>query len=147
MAKVASKPRHELGDVQEVDPEFLDVGQRRESTQGTPAEHSRRNFPPAIGDTCEDVQLLDQGKQAEHVLVPDDIGPSESSIPRPVGVNDEGVMEMRNGGDVPRVTGQGACAETELVVDQVSDDDLNDVLRKAGDRGRGCGGSVRRRTP
>ena len=46
-----------------------------------------------------------------------EIGPSESSLPRVVGVNDEGMMEMRDGGDVPQITGQGACAEAELVVD------------------------------
>ena len=81
------------------------------------------------------------------MLVQNDIGPSESSLPRVVGANDEGMMEMRDGGDVPRIAGQGACAETELVVDEISDDDFNDVLRKSGDRRQACRGSLRRSTP
>ena len=93
------------------------------------------------------MQLFDQGKQAKHVPVPNEIRPLGSSLPRVVGVDDEGMMEMRYGGDVPRIAGQGACAKTELVVDEMSDDNFNDVLRNPGDRGRARRGSLRRSTP
>ena len=52
--------------------------------------------------------------------------------------NDEGVMEMGNSGNVPGATGQGAREEGLLVIDEMSDDNFDDLLRKPGDRGRGC---------
>ena len=42
---------------------------------------------------------------------------------RVVGLNDsEGVMDVGSGGNIPGVTGQGACAETAHVIAKVSDD-------------------------
>ena len=81
------------------------------------------------------------------MLVPDRIGPSGSSVPRVVGANDECMMEMRDGGDVPRITGQGTCTETGLVVEKMSDDLFDDVLRKPGDRRRAGRGRPRRSAP
>ena len=63
------------------------------------------------------MELLDQGKQTEHVHVPDRIGPLGSSAKYVFGVNGEGVMEMRDSGDVPGEACQGACAETAFAVD------------------------------
>jgi len=46
---------------------------------------------------------------------------------------------MRDNGDVPRVTCQGACQETGCVVDEVGENDLDELLRELGDWGRACG--------
>ena len=81
------------------------------------------------------------------MLVPDKIGSSGSSVPRAIGANDEGMMCMRDGGDVPRVTGQGTCAETGLVVEKMSDDHFDDVLRKPCGGRRACRRRLRRSIP
>jgi hypothetical protein len=52
-------------------------------------------------------------------------------------------MKMRDGGDVPGVTGQGACPEAARVVDEVCDDHFNDVLGKSRGKRQGCRRSVR----
>ena len=36
------------------------------------------------------------------------------------------VMEMRDRGDVPGVTGQGACQKSAFVIDEMGDDNFND---------------------
>ena len=55
---------------------------------------------------------------------------------RVVGLNDsEGVMDVGSGGNIPGVTGQGACAETAHVIAKVSDDRFDELLGKT--RGRG----------
>jgi len=41
--------------------------------------------------------------------------------------SDEGVVEVRNGGEIPAVTGQGGREETGLVVDKVGDDNIDDL--------------------
>ena len=43
---------------------------------------------------------------------------------------------MGNDGDVPGVTGQGACEEAALVIDEVGDDHFKDLLGESGDRGK-----------
>ena len=48
------------------------------------------------------------------------------------------MVEMRYGGDVPRVTGQGARDETWCVVDEMSDDHFDDFHGKLGERRRAC---------
>jgi hypothetical protein len=57
-----------------------------------------------------DLELLDQGKQTKPTHV-------QEAIRKPprfwkIYVNGKGVMEIRNSGSVPGVTGKGACAET-----------------------------------
>ena len=47
-------------------------------------------------------------------------------------------MKMRNGGDVPGVTGQRARTEIVLVIGKTGDDDFNDLHGKPGGRRRGC---------
>ena len=61
----------------------------------------------------------------------------------PVNPRDKRAMEMRKGGDVPRVTGQGAYAETAFVVDKIGDNHFDDLLWKPSDRGPGCCKSLR----
>ena len=85
-----------------------------------------------------DLELLDQWKQSELVHVYEGVGPQTFCVPL-VGSSDEGAMEMRNGGDVPRVTGQGARAETAFVVDNIGDSYFIDLLREPSGRGRACG--------
>ena len=73
-----------------------------------------------------EMELLDQRQQTKLVQMTEGMGPPGSPVPGPgVGVSDKGVMEMRNGGDVPGVTGQGARAEVVLVVDEMGDDDFD----------------------
>ena len=52
--------------------------------------------------------------------------------------SDKGVMEAGGGSNVPGITGQGACAETACVVDEISDDYFNDLKGKPGGRGWAC---------
>ena len=82
-----------------------------------------------------DVEFLDQGKQTKRVHVPDRIGPPE---PSGVESNGKGVMEMRNGGNVPTVTGQGACTEAVCVISKISDKFLDDLKGQSGCRRLVC---------
>ena len=86
-----------------------------------------------VVEILSDVELPDQGKQTEPVHALEWNRPSELSAKDAV-TNDKGVMEMGNGGDVPGVTGQGACAETVFVV-EMCEDDLDDILGKPGGEG------------
>ena len=43
-------------------------------------------------------------------------------------------MKMRDGGDVPRVTSQGACQKAGSVIDKMGDDPLDDLLGEIGSR-------------
>ena len=90
----------------------------------------------ATAGTLNDVELPDQGKQTEPVHAPEWNRPSELSAKEAV-TNDEGMMEMGNGGDVPGVTGQGARTETVFVV-EMCEDDLDDILGKPGGEGWTC---------
>jgi hypothetical protein len=57
-------------------------------------------------------------------------------------VGREGVMEMMDGGDVPRVTCQGARQEAACVINEVGDNLFHEFLREFGD-GRTCGRHLR----
>ena len=48
-------------------------------------------------------------------------------------------MKMRDGSNIPGVTGQGAGAQTSSIVNEMSDDRFNDFQGKLGDRRRLCG--------
>jgi len=84
------------------------------------------------------MELFDQGKQPSFVNVPEWFGPLGSPISVPgnsvpeIGTGDEGVMEMRNGDNVPGVTGQGARKEAALVVDEMGDDHFEDLYGESG---------------
>ena len=52
------------------------------------------------------------------------------------------MMKMRNGGEAPGVSSKGTCQEGELVVNEMSDDHLDDIQGNSGVPGR-----VRRRSP
>ena len=43
-------------------------------------------------------------------------------------LENEGVMKLRSRGDVQRTTGEGACHETVLVVDEVGNNHFDDFL-------------------
>jgi len=88
-----------------------------------------------------DPEPLDQGKQTKHVHVPEGIGPPEFLVQR-ADVNDKGVMERMNGGDVPGITGEGTCAEATCVINEVGDNHFDDLLGKPGGRGRACRGGL-----
>ena len=92
------------------------------------------------------MKLLDQGEQTKPVHAPKGIGPLKLSVPV-VDVSDEGVVKMRNGGDVPGVTGQGACAETGYVIGKASDDDFDHLQGKSGGRERACRRGLRTYSP
>ena len=51
-------------------------------------------------------------------------------------------MEVRDGDNVPGATGQGACEETALVIDEIIDYRFSDLLGKLGGRGRACRGNL-----
>ena len=50
-------------------------------------------------------------------------------------VDREGVMKVRDGGDVPRVTDQRARKESTRVVDEVGKNLLHEFLREFSNRG------------
>lgn len=93
-----------------------------------------------------DIERLDEGKQTEPTHAPEWIGPPKLLAPDAV-ADEEVVMEMRDGGDVPRVTCQGARAETGHIVDETADDNSNDLQGKSGGGGAGCRGGLKRSTP
>ena len=90
-----------------------------------------------VVELLSDVELPDQGKQTKPMHAQEWNRPSGFSVKRAV-THDEGVMEMGNGGDVPGVAGQGACAETVFVVDEMCEDDVDDILGKPGGEGWTC---------
>ena len=51
-------------------------------------------------------------------------------------------MKVGDSGNVPRVTGHGACQEAGCVVNEVGDDHFHDLLREIGDWGRAWGGRL-----
>jgi len=55
-----------------------------------------------------------------------------------MGWTNEGLVEMRDGGDVPRVAGQGTRAETVGVIGKMGNDHFDELQGKLGDRGRVC---------
>ena len=134
VTKVASDPRHELGYFQMVYPKFLDVGQCGKSAQKMTIEplRGKTTDPIAREVILSDLELLDQGKQTKFVHMQECFGPLRSKFLGWVWVpmNDKGVMKMRNGGYIPRVTGQGTCEETGHVIDQMADDHFDDFQGK-----------------
>jgi len=56
-------------------------------------------------------------------------------------------MEVRNGGNVPGVAGQCACAEAAGVVNKIGDDDFDELEGQPGGRGRGRRGDLLEKTP
>jgi len=55
----------------------------------------------------------------------------------------EGVMDMADGHNVPRVACQGACEKAALVVDEAGDNHFYDVLWEFGNWGRKFGRCLR----
>lgn len=76
----------------------------------------------------------------------DGVGPQVLLIPILV-PKGQGAMEVRNGSDVPGVTGLGACAETSHIINEISDYHFNDLQGKPRSRGWVCHRSLQRRTP
>jgi len=62
-------------------------------------------------------------------------------------VNDEHLVEVRDAGDIPGVTSQGACAETAHVIGEVGSDLLNELQGKSAGRGGAYCGGLGRSTP
>jgi len=97
----------------------------------------------AVGPT--DPECLDEGKQAKSVYGPETIRPP--TLWAPGVANEKVVMEMRDGSDVPGVTGQGACEKTVYVVVKIGDDLFDNLQGEFGGRGRACHRSLRRSIP
>jgi hypothetical protein len=87
------------------------------------------------GKALVDPGFLDQGKQTKPVHVPERSRPQSHRHPQGI-YSSKGVMEVRNGGDVPGATGQGACEEATLVIDEMGDYHFNDFLGEPGRSGR-----------
>jgi len=85
-----------------------------------------------------DFERPDEGKQAKFVEVLDRSGPQEFIVRlRAQGpdCSDKCVMEVRNGGEIPGVAGQGAGEETGYVVDKMGNNDFDNSQGKPGSRG------------
>ena len=94
-----------------------------------------------------ELELLDQGEQTKLARVLERFGPLNFRLEdKRAGQGDESVMKVRDGGGVPGVAGQGACAEVACVVDEMGYDYFNNFLGKPGGRRRRCHRRVRRST-
>jgi len=82
------------------------------------------------------LKLLDQGKQTKLARILEWFGPPKFRIKvRPTVSSGKSVMEMRDRGDVPGVTGEGACKKAGSVIDKMGDDHFNDLQGKVGGGG------------
>jgi len=82
--------------------------------------------------TFADLELLDQWEQTEPVHMTEWVRPHELLCWPLGGYGGEGAVEMRNNGDVPAGTGQGAREETECVVDEIADNHFKDLRGESG---------------
>ena len=110
---------------------FSDIGHSGNLTQNSVVEAFRGKRAPVIGGSV-DTEFLDQGKQAKLGRIPEWFGPVTEQ-------NNESAMEMRDGGDVPGVTGQGTGQKAAGVVDEMGGNDLDDLQWKPGGCGQRCG--------
>ena len=69
MTEVPSDPRQELGDIQILYPELLDVDQCSKSAKNTAIEQLRGKSIGVIVGSCVDLELLDQRKQPKRLHV------------------------------------------------------------------------------
>jgi hypothetical protein len=137
VTKGLSNVRQEIGDAQVIYLKFPDVGQSREQKQDTGVELLRAR--PA------EFELLDERKETKLARIPEWLRPPEFQfVGPPAGPNDESVMKVTDGGDVPGVASQGACEETVRVVDKVGNDHFDDLLGNLGEGGRECGRNLLR---
>ena len=106
VTKVPLNLRHEARDIQVPYLEFLDVGQRRKLARETIVEQLSGKLEAAVLSLTPtaDLERLDQGKQTKRLHAQDGIGPPKFLVPG-VDIDDEGVMQAMNSGDVPGVTG------------------------------------------
>jgi len=81
------------------------------------------------GPGSVDTELLDQRKQTKLARIPEWFGP----VIKP---NNESAMEIRGGGDVPGVTGQGTRQKAAGVVDEKGDNHFDELQWKLGDCGQ-----------
>ena len=93
---------------------------------------SREKQVTDIGGSA-DPELLDQGEQIELARVLEWRWPLKFRLIGPgTGSNNESMMEMRDRGDVPGVTGQGTRQKTVRVVDEMRDNCFDDLQRNFG---------------
>jgi len=101
-----------------------------------------------IVDVFVDVEFPHQGKQPEPLHMKEWFGPNDFLLCAPGKcLGSKSVVNVRNSGEVPGVTGQGACEKPVLVVDEVGDDHFDDIHGKSDDRGRACCGGLQISTP
>ena len=83
-----------------------------------------------------DLELLDQGKQTKPARVMEWFGPPKFQIKvRPTVSSDKSVMEMRDRGNVPGVTGEGTRKKAGCVISKMGDDHFDDLQGKFCNRG------------
>ena len=87
-----------------------------------------------------------KGKQTKSMHVLEGVRPPKFLAERVI-VNEEVVMEERDGSGIPRVTGQAACAETACIVREICDNRFNDLRGKLGEWGRARRKKLRGSTP
>jgi len=131
VTKVVSSPWNESWDVQVVDIKFSNIGHSGNLTQNLVVEPFEGKWVPGPGGSV-DTELLDQGKQTKLARIPEWFGP----VIKP---NNESAMEIRGGGDVPGVTGQGTRQKAAGVVDEMGDNHFDDLQWKLGGCGQLCG--------
>ena len=88
----------------------------------------------------------EHGKQTSHLRVMEGVGPFKV-LDMGICPGGKGVSEVGNGGNVPGITGQGACAEVGRIVGKMGGDNFDDPQGKPGGRGRACGRGLWRSTP
>ena len=96
-----------------------------------------------VKDKSADLELLDQGKQTKLARILEWFGPPTFRIKvGPAISSDKSMMEMRDRGDVPGITGEGACKEAACIIDKMGDDHFNDLQGKFCGGRRACDGNL-----
>ena len=81
------------------------------------------------------LEPLDKGKQTEPARFLEWLGPPPfKADERPTIHGHKSVVEVRDSGNVPGVTGQGACYKTGRVIDKVGDYHFDDLQGEVGGR-------------
>ena len=91
------------------------------------------------GSVLLDAEVFYEGKQTEPAVILEWCRPLESLQMIWSQWSEESVAKMRDRGDVPRVTGQGARPKTACVVKKMGDDHFDNLKGKLGGYGLLCG--------
>ena len=131
VSETLPKARHEAGYLEVVYSELLEVCECGKAMEVI----SAKPFGSKLAIKAQtDTESLDEWKQPEVVRLLERCRPPAPLVPV-VGcqiIGDEGVVKMGEGGDIPRIAGQGACQDGVGVVNEVGENCVHKFSRKLG---------------